>query len=273
MSLLAPALQAIIEKIELTQAERAEASRQQNVVREAIRHYLPDAQQDFLTGSYARHTAIRPLDDIDMFVVIPAYPALSNRPEDAVERVRRALELRYPRHAPKLQRRSVNIQFAESGIGYDVVPAVDAGDGVFHIPDRGRGGWIRSAPKRHMDLATSANQRAGNKLKPLIKLIKYWNRTNHKPLRSFHLEVMAYGALQQPPENYAEGLLTLFRHLSARVERPLADPSGVGPDIDEGVTSAERANAARLLRDTAEQIRWLDTRGDHPGLRRLLGVS
>jgi hypothetical protein len=273
VSLLAPALQAIIEKIALSQAERDEASRQQNVVRDALRYYLPEIQQDFLTGSYARHTAIRPLEDIDMFVVLPEYPTLSRSPQAAVERVLHALERGYPSHAPRMQRRSVNIQFAQSGIGYDVVPALDAGNGVFHIPDRGRGGWIRSAPKRHMDLSTSANQRAGDKLKPLIKLIKYWNRANHKPLRSFHLEVMAYEALHQPPQSYAEGLLTVFRHLSARVERPLADPSGVGPDIDEGMTSADRAHAARLLRNAAEQIRSLDTYGDQAGLRRLLGVS
>ena len=51
-------------------AEGAAASKQQNVVRDNLQRHLGGIVRDALSGSYARRTAIRPLHDIDLFVVL-----------------------------------------------------------------------------------------------------------------------------------------------------------------------------------------------------------
>ncbi|WP_255415181.1 hypothetical protein [Vitiosangium sp. GDMCC 1.1324] len=62
-------LEKFIQSLELTQGQRDEVSRQHTLVREALRKRL-NTKTDFLSGSYSRHTAIRPLHDIDIFVVL-----------------------------------------------------------------------------------------------------------------------------------------------------------------------------------------------------------
>ena len=76
---IATLLEQLARDLELTAAERETADHQQRVLRETIRAQLPGVSRDFLAGSYARHTAIRPLHDIDLLVVLDrvARPAAS----------------------------------------------------------------------------------------------------------------------------------------------------------------------------------------------------
>ena len=121
--------------------------------------------------------------------------------------------LRPGKELPILQQHSVHIGFSNSGIEFDVVPAFEQpSQHVYFIPERDTGRWIRTNPKRHEELSTQANERAGKKLKPLLKAVKHWNRHHaSSPLGSFHLEAMSYSAFPQPP---AGGIWRLWRHSS-----------------------------------------------------------
>jgi hypothetical protein len=247
--------------LELTEAERAEASRQQEVVRGNLRQHLGGLVRDILSGSYARRTAIRPLDDIDLFIVLDpnlhsdVRPSpMQNGASPCLNKVYGALARAYPnRSALKLQNRSVNIAFSGTGIGYDIVPAFENRAGVYMIPDRERGAWIETNPEAHAKALVSANDRAGGKLNPLIKMAKLWKREHGVPLRSFHLEVMSYSAFSSAPGTYAEGMRALFGHLANAVQYNCANPAGVGPNIDAGMAQAERT-AVRTKLVEAEQV-------------------
>jgi predicted nucleotidyltransferase len=151
--------------------------------RDALRGHLEKkfAVAEFLiSGSFKRHTAIHPLNDIDLFVVLDSETEKALReaaPRVVLKNVLDVLDAAYPtKEKPKAQSRSVNVEFKGTGLSFDVVPAFpDGGDG-YVIPDRDAGGWIRTNPRRHREHATEANQASGNKAKPIVKALKSWNR-------------------------------------------------------------------------------------------------
>ncbi len=254
-------LERFIQSLELTQGQRDEVSRQHTMVRQCLRERL-NTETDFLSGSYSRNTAIRPLHDIDIFVVLGRISsATSGRgltPDVVLKQLRQALHEEWPRKSlPILQQHSVHIGFSKSGIEFDVVPAYEVpGQEVYLIPERQTGEWLRTNPRLHQTRSTQANEIAGKKLKPLLKAVKHWNRRqSSSPLGSFHLEVMSYSAFSTPPGDYLEGLESLFSHLSHHVRKACPDPAGLGPDVDERMSHNQREAAQQLLASAARQVR------------------
>lgn len=246
--------------LELTDAEQKEASRQQNVVRAKLDQHLGGIDRDFLAGSYSRRTAIRPLNDIDIVLVLnrdthkDVYPSPSTLPDACLQKVQGALDRAYQARVPiRLQNRSVNIEFKESGIGYDIVPAFVVTGGSYMIPDRKRKSWIETNPEKHRDACVKANERAVGKLNPLVKMAKHCNARAEKRLRSFHLEVMAYEAFGAPPARLSDGLQALLAFLADRVLRTCPNPAGAGPNIDDGMPPEERNAARDFLKRASEQ--------------------
>jgi hypothetical protein len=291
------ALEKFIQSLELTQGQRDEVSRQHTLVRETLRKRLK-TKTDFLSGSYSRNTAIRPLHDIDIFVVLgdavstPAVstPAVSSAPsggaqrgmtpDEALKELRQALYAEWPnKERPRLQQHSAHIGFSKSSIEFDVVPAFEApGGGAYLIPERQTGQWLLTNPRLHQERSTQANEAAGKKLKPLLKAVKHWNRHHaSSPLGSFHLEVMSYSAFPTPPRDYLEGLELLFSHLSLQVRKACPDPAGLGPSVDARMSGNQREAAHQLLAGAARQARLAreesvsDPTRAHARLRALFG--
>ncbi len=257
MTTVPQAFQQFVSSLELTQTERDNAVAQHQVVRQRVRAELRGVDDDFLSGSYARATAIRPLHDIDVFVVLndATHGHLRRgRPDACLAAVQSALARAYrDRPPPVLQGRSVNITFVGTGIGYDIVPAFRVSSDLFIIPDRERQNWIQTNPKKHGEACVAANQRAGGKLNPLIKAVKHWNAQRACPLRSFHLEVMSYEAFPTPPTSYGDAMRILLAFLADRVQLTCPEPAGVGPHIDNAMTQGERATARAALTEATKR--------------------
>jgi hypothetical protein len=269
MGSVGEALELFIQSLELTGRQRDEVSRQHTLVREELRQRLKQ-KTDFLSGSYSRNTAVRPLHDIDIFVVLgDAGSTPPETPDAALKRVRQALKEAWSnKELPILQQHSVHLEFTKSGIEFDVVPAYQlAGQEVYLIPERDSGRWVRTNPRRHQELSTQANERAGKKLKPLIKVVKHWNRQQgSSPLGSFHLEVMSYDAFPTPPSGYLEGLEALYLHLAQRVMHPCPDPAGLGAAVDARVKPGQREAARNLFMGAARTLRLArDGNDNYPG--------
>jgi hypothetical protein len=217
--------------------------------------------RDFLVGSYMRKTAIRPLNDIDVFLELDRVThrdRWNREPLLLLEDLQRALRACYGQPGPKtrIQGRSVNIDFAGTGIGFDVIPAFAESPGVYLVPDRHQRTWIRSNPEIHRERLVEANARAGGALNPLVKAAKHWNcrrvdAKDEKPLRSFHLEVMAYEAFSSKPPDLRSGVARLFTFLSQRVLSPCAEPARLGPNLDADLTPGERQRAYVELSEAA----------------------
>ena len=262
---LRQAIHDFISDLELTPDQQDDASRQHIYLRESLSRHLP-LHPDHgarLSGSYARRTAIRPLNDIDVFCVMQPSsdcdPSV-HTPSKGLDVVQEALERVYPMKDVRRQNRSVNIDFTETGIAYDVVPAfVDehSDEQVFLIPDIRAAQWIRSNPEVHKARSVEANELTSSELKPLTKGAKHWNRRqpDAAQLRSFHLEVMAWRVLVEPPVDRLSGLVTLFDGLARCVYERTPDPAGLGPDLDDDLTIADRQLAAAQLNSAANDLR------------------
>lgn len=241
------AFEEVKRSLELTQPERLQASYYQSLVRERLEQTLGGFQTSFLTGSYARHTAIAPLKDIDIFIVIDRErrpDLVEGEPRRCINAVRAAaadaLERMHKR--PISQRRSIGLDFVSADLKIELVPAFQTGrPEVFQIADRSSSRWILSAPQVHEYLSTAANKQSGGILKPVIKMIKAWKNLNRLPIKSFHLELMCYGALPTEPRSLSEAVRLTFEHLARSILTPCPDPARIGDDIDIDMADQERA--------------------------------
>lgn len=258
MPTVVQALDKLLHALELTEQERAEASHQGNLLGEATKPHLGGVVQHFLAGSYSRGLAIRPLLDIPLFLVLDEKvhgDARSAGPAACLSALERALAQAYPGSPPPLvEGRAVNLKPQGTQVGYDVVPAFAAGDGVYLIPDRKQQGWIKTHPEAAKEASTHANDKAGAKLHPLIRIAKHWNLLQGKPLAAFHLEALAARAVPTPPLNYLDALRKLFIKAAESILRSCPDPAGVGPDIDEDLERERRTRAQLALMEALRQI-------------------
>lgn len=274
MMTIAQAFQEFLSSLELGPKQVENASKQHTYLRTQLQKRL-SVVDNFLSGSYARNTAIRPLNDIDVFLVLGSEYS-THTPRELLDVVKDELKGIYEGKTSIRQARSVNIEFTRTDIAYDVVPARLAGGDAYWIPDADASKWIKTNPKEHARRSTEANEASGKKLKPLLKAVKHAKNHHQINARSFHLEVLSWSILKSPPSSYIEGLVILLDGLAARVCDPCPDPAGLGPDIQP---SAARCLAAQRwlgnMAPLAHEAR--DLAGDgkiaeaHAKLRELFG--
>lgn len=184
-------------------------------------------------GSFARKTKVRPLDDVDILVMLNGRD--SQVKEDAwsqtvrvqitadssplepfadddgwvqsswiLNRFKSKLKKvpNYQKSEIKRTGSAVVLNLKSYDWAFDIVPALPVGDGndttlYYLIPD-GKGNWMKTDPRSDQELVTEANQSQNGYLLPLIRLIKYWNIKSHVAprLASYHLETLLINAFR-----------------------------------------------------------------------------
>lgn len=194
-----------------------------------------------LSGSYARDTAICEIKDVDVLLFVPE--ASLERTPNAVLLELRAVLGEYPDALAEAsgQRRSVHLQFPQHGFHLDIVPAVvEQGlDRPLRVPDRPSQNWILSDPLGYADRLSGLNQDHGEKVKPLIKLVKAWRDVQMKVRRpkSYALEVMVLyavesGAIELRDRSTADNLADFFAYVVEKY-RDLMDNGTESPRIPD----------------------------------------
>lgn len=201
-ALVEAALWQLVREVEPTSAQKASAQRSHSHLRELLNtgQMARRITGSYLSGSYSRDTAIRPIDDVDVIFEISV--AQWNRqslflvyppPDQVLESFANAIRYRYPVSSVFGQRRSVRLSLYHLDI--DVVPAIpDRTRPLFiSIPDRDASRWIVSAPRKHQAVAAEVNAAREGRFKPLVKLLKYWNGNLPETIRarSFAIETLA----------------------------------------------------------------------------------
>ena len=221
---------AIAQDLEPSESKKEAAQRSQRAIREALDSGNMSARiiGDYLSGSYARYTAITPLDDVDIiFLIDPSEwkrPFFSDKPEPlrVLETFARAIRLRYEQSRVETQRRSVGLKMHHLDI--DVVPAIETErEDYVLIPDRKNDEWILTAPKVHAALATAVNGKRHGLFKPLVKVLKGWNSQLREGarLKSFTIETIALRVFQDTPfDSLFTGSLLFFDFLCSRFNEP-----------------------------------------------------
>lgn len=239
--------------VELTGLQRSTVATRQQNVRAALDKSLA-VRDDFLTGSYVRSTLIGPLSraDVDIVVVLDdVYRARG--PKGVLQLVRKVLLDTYP-STPKISSNGQAVTITFSDFTVDVVPAFAGGWWLsgYEICDSGSNTWIRTNPKKHVEISSAANSAHGGLLVPCVKQLKAWNRTVNRPLRSFHIEVLAWEIFGTQPWPFQatkmgrdwENVRYFFDKARDRLPRQQRDPAGTGTDVGAYLGGGQALNDA-----------------------------
>lgn len=155
-----------------------------------------DNPPGFLVGSWGKATAVRPPNDVDLFMPLPieVYNRFNgntgNVQSALLQEVKGHLSGTYPQTKMRGDGQVVVVAF--NTLMVEVVPVFDYDSaGTWLMPDTNAGGsWKKSNPRAEiyaLDYAESVANRNGRKL---IQMMKVWRAHCSVPLKSFQLEVL-----------------------------------------------------------------------------------
>jgi len=254
---------------EITQTEQKAAARRHEEIRGVVREKW-SLVENFLTGSYRRDTKTKRLKDVDIFVVIaPDGDQADLRrqgPSQILAALKAVLEERYDDVTADGFACVVRFGPEEEVASFDVVPAFKRSGGGYEIPDAERGRWIPTNPKIHHEQSKAMNEKCGGSYVPFVKLLKGMNREAGEPIEpSFLLEVMALDLIRTPFGRYQDEINWFLATAAERITEDWGDPAGIGPDVNETQSAAERRAAAEVLADwqrVAEEAIRLEDAGE-----------
>ena len=133
----------------------------------------------FLSGSYAKHTSIRPVKndkkrDVDI-IVVTNYDDSSDSGV-VLEELKNILKDSSLYDTAMVQHHSVGIEMGQ--VSVDIVPVIqdENDDELYYIGDSEERDWSVTDPNGHKKWSTSINQDNNEKFKPLVKIFKWWRR-------------------------------------------------------------------------------------------------
>ena len=166
----------------------------------------------FRSGSFARHTAIRPIHDLD--VIYPTNNTARDDPKMVLSNLKSDIEASDLRGVNDVQVRSHSISLIYDTFNIDIVPAVrlhDDKDSVLLVPEvaharsavalekylKINGGvvsWIKSDPKFYIRQAKLIDDSTNGNFRCSVRLMKAWKSVckdvygDDFKLKSFHIE-------------------------------------------------------------------------------------
>lgn len=251
-------------------------ARRRSVVEDLQKAFPEDSDMPFwyaeLMGSAAKGTIIRPFDDIDVLAVFSDENNASSKytynSQDFLYRIRKAYD-GYKAQQVGARGQAVRV-FFEKGGHVDVAPVFRMSNGNdFQLPS-GDGGWITTSPFLANDWFEAKHKDLNYHLKPMVRLIKSWNRAHSSWAKSFHLETVAADTFSSLGGNYRDALTKFFGWSQSRLR--VADPGGHGSDISTYLTYNGRnslINALSSAEDRAKKAMAAEAAGDHEEAIRL----
>lgn len=162
-----------------------------------------EAHKDtFLSGSYARRTAINDINDVDVICILDIDHVITP-PEVVLSWVQGILSDYYKETRP--QGRSIGAA-GKGGVWLDIVPAtpVSAVDGPLWIPDRDAKEWVQTHPKGQITACNDRNKVTNGYFVQVVKLLKSWRDrlpTKSCQLKSYILEALIHKTIGIPPSH------------------------------------------------------------------------
>ena len=198
--------------IELTQSQRDRIIASHTHLRQYNLMPLSYVWETFLTGSYKRHTMIRPPNDVDIFVVIGDDQGQFT-PNTVLGKLKRDLSGAYPGSIVRQDKPCVILDFKHCR--FELTPAIRISDifgNGYYIPVQGGNSWVQvESPNVLEHRLSHANSRLNGMLTPLIKMMKACKRKNEiVGYKSFELETKAIASLTYI-NSYRDGVQQLLR--------------------------------------------------------------
>lgn len=192
------------DRVNLPKAKADDYRAQARRLREKLQGYLNE-HPDFtlrkmqLSGSLAKGTALRSINDID----VACYVSGAEAPQDIndllnyiADRLRKA----FPNFTPdqvQPQTYSVTVSFKGSGLDVDVVPILYDGDPQWYgnLVSQDDGSFLKTSIPLHLDFATKRKKAQEAHFAQVVRLVKFWARRmkleNHGfRFKSFMIEMI-----------------------------------------------------------------------------------
>ncbi len=178
-----------------------------------------------LSGSLAKHTALKSINDIDVALYILQPDSPKDMPELLAKLVNILRKL-YPNIDPsqiQQQEHSIRISYKGTGLDVDIVPIVYDGnaewDGYLYSSRSGK--WIFTNIKKHLEFIKKRRMEHGAEYIQIIRLLKYWVKgiqKNNEDFRfkSFMVELIAAHIADQGKlclDDYVEALADFFHFI------------------------------------------------------------
>ncbi len=253
---------------EITKSEQTLVKSRHRRIREVLANEW-DIERSFLTGSYDRHTKIKPLEDVDIFAIID--PAGSQghyreeQPDLIITDLVDCLAGKFKHVEADGMAVRISMSDDDGQATFEVVPAFEHSDTGYEAPDPDRGRWIRTDPEVHADLTSKKNAECGEQWVPFIKMAKGWNLEAGKPVpQSFLIEVMALTLVHTPFGKYQDEVTAFLGNVIDNTNGPWPDPAGIGPDVDELLSEGDRQHLRREAIEAhsiAEEAVYLEDEG------------
>ncbi|HTV30265.1 MAG TPA: CBASS oligonucleotide cyclase [Xanthobacteraceae bacterium] len=171
------------EKVNLPRDKAEEYRAQARRLRERLEGYLeehPDftLKKMMLSGSLAKGTALRTLNDIDVACYISGADAPGDVPKllnYLAERLRKA----FPNFSPdqvKPNTYSVTVSFKGTGLDVDIVPILYNGDPNWYgnLVSQDDGSFLETCIPRHLEFIRKRKQAHETDFAQIARLVKYW---------------------------------------------------------------------------------------------------
>lgn len=219
------------ERVNLPSGKAREYRAQARRLREKLEKYLSE-HPDFtlrrlqLSGSIAKGTALRSLNDIDMAAYIVGADApreIQQLLDFLAERLRNA----FPNFKPdqvQPQTYSVTVSFRGTGLDVDVVPILYDGDSEWrgNLVSQDDGSFLETSIPLHLGFAKKRRQNQDPHYAQVVRLVKYWARNvkQERPgfrFKSFMIELILAHLADQGHDlsDYPEALQQFFTYVAA----------------------------------------------------------
>ena len=246
-----------LKDIEPNDTEKEKIIKRHQYIRESLRGKIKNDNKkpDFLSGSYARHTQIRPINDVDIMVTFDRneyWDKYGNNPQLFLSFLKRKLREIYPNSDLRTQTHSIGLTFSEVP-NVDVVPAfiIDYKQDIYQIPDKDFTRFKETSPPKHQELISDNNKNLNQKFIPIIKTLKKWRQNNNINFKSFHLEIFCINIFKNPFGNYQDGLKIFFNNAPTKILENCYDPLGISGIIDDYLSTEEKIDLSRILKTTS----------------------
>ncbi len=170
--------------------------------------------ETFLSGSYARETAINDIKDVDIVLIIDLDRSITV-PVVTLAWLQASLQNKYSK--VKQQGRSVNV-INDKGFSLDIVPATPLSNrsGPLWIPDREAKAWVSTHPKKQIEFSSERNKDTKGYYVHLIKIIKFWRdrliSEKAKP-NSYIIESLISKCIVSKQDSYGNAVKNIFYYI------------------------------------------------------------
>lgn len=241
--------------------------------------------ESFVAGSLGRRTQEKPLDDVDVYLVMEAplltavngfqrlpltsHYSMPSTPlthdsnlkvgnlisADAVlDRFVNCLPLWFPDDQTGKGNAGKTAYVKRGGVNVDLSPvlwyASDVG-GIdqYWMPAGHSVSWKPTNPKEDQKFLSTANQAHDGDLLKIIRMMKWWNATfNDDRLKGIHLETMIVNAFQGKSILWwSDSLHYLFGVLSEQLQHSCPDPTGLSDPLDSSLSAQDRQGSRDAL--------------------------